>query len=116
MTLTCKQIDDRCEKSAKEIVERCECEDDIYDEVWQDVDSWDWTIFTRYGMEIVQLMSSDELSYAEEKWHDMQGEIDKSFGIYDFAVQLAFLFLVDKVQTRAMELWQEREGDGSEQR
>lgn len=116
MTLTLKQIDDRCERAAKDIVESCECEDDIYDAVWQDVDSWDWIIYNRYGMEIVQRMSNSELSWAEEQWHNMGGEIDKGFGIYEFASQLSFFFLVDKVQTRAMELWQEREGDGSEQR
>jgi hypothetical protein len=109
MALTWKQIDERCEQSAKEIVEDCECEDDIYDAVWQEIDSWDWIIYTRYGMEIVQLMSNSELSEAEEQWHELRGEIDESFGIYEFASQLAFFFLVDKVLKRAMELWQERE-------
>jgi hypoxanthine phosphoribosyltransferase len=109
MALTWKQIDDRCEQAAKEIVEDCECEDDIYDEAWQEVDSWDWIIYNHYGMEIVQQMGGYELSWAEEQWHDMRGEIDESFGIYELASQLAFFFLVDKVQTRAMELWQERE-------
>jgi hypothetical protein len=106
MALTWKQIDDRCEQAAREIAEGCECEDDIYDEAWQEVDSWDWIIYTCYGMEIVQLMSNSELSEAEEQWHELRGEIDESFGIYEFASQLAFFFLVDKVLTRAMELWQ----------
>jgi hypothetical protein len=116
MALTWKQIDERCEQSAKDIVERCECEDDIYEAVWQEIDSWDWIIYTRHGMEIVQLMSNDELSSAEEQWRELRGEIDESFGIYEFASQLAFFFLVDKVLPCAMRLWQEREGDGSEQR
>jgi hypothetical protein len=116
MTLTLKQIDDRCEQAAKDIVESCECEDDIYDAVWQEIDSWDWIIYTRYGMEIVQRMSNDELSSAEEQWRELSGEIDESFGIYKLASQLAFFFLLDKVLPCAMKLWQEREGDGSEQR
>jgi hypothetical protein len=116
MTLTLKQIDERCERAAKDIVESCECEDDIYDAVWQDVDSWDWIIYTSYGMEIVRLMSNDELSSAEEQWRELRGEIDESLGIYEFASQLAFFVLLDKVLTFAMKLWQKREGDGSEQR
>jgi hypothetical protein len=116
MTLTWKQIDDRCEQAAKDIVESCECEDDIYDAVWQEIDSWDWIIYTRYGMDIVQQMSSDELSQSEDQWHELSGETDESFGIYEFASQLAFFFLLDKVLPCAMKLWQEREGDGSEQR
>jgi hypothetical protein len=36
--------------------------------------------------------------------------------IYEFASQLAFFFLLDKVLPCAMKLWQEREEDGSEQR
>jgi hypothetical protein len=109
MALTWKKIDDRCEQAAKEIVENCECEDDIYDAVWQEIDSWDCIIYNHYGMDIVQLMSNDELSSAEEQWSELRGEIDESFGIYEFASQLAFFFLVDKVLKRAMELWQERE-------
>jgi hypothetical protein len=116
MALTLKQIDDRCEQAAKDIVESCKCEDDIYDAVWQNVDSWDWIIYTRHGMEIVQLMYSDELSQSEDQWRELRGEIDENFGIYEFASQLAFFFLVDKVLPCAMKLWQEREGDGSEQR
>lgn len=109
MALTWKKIDDRCEQTAKEIVEDCEFEDDIYDAVWQEIDSWDWIIYNHYGMDIVQQMSSDELSQSEDQWHELSGETDESFGIYEFASQLAFFFLVDKVLSRAIELWQERE-------
>jgi hypothetical protein len=116
MALTWKQIDERCERAAKDIVESCECENDIYEAVWQEIDSWDWIIYNNYGMEIVQLMSNSQLSEAEEQWHELRGEIDESFGIYKLASQLAFFFLVDKVLPCAIKLWQEREGDGSEQR
>lgn len=38
---------------------------DISKAVWQELDCWDWTVYTHYGMQIIDVISSDELNEAE---------------------------------------------------
>ena len=79
---------------------------DVSDAVWQEVDGWDWSIYTHYGMKIVNVISSDELSAAEAQWHELDGPnvIDESFGVYEFAAKVAYFFLTAKLTETVQEL------------
>lgn len=120
-TLTYKDISDRCNAAARELtpdmpsantLEAWEAfsdalEDlDVSDAVWQEVDGWDWSIYTHYGMKIVNVISSDELSAAEAQWHELDGPnvIDESFGVYEFAAKVAYFFLTAKLTETVQEL------------
>lgn len=104
------QIQNRCDNAARELTPDFptkstpetwqefldELEDlDANELVYEEIDSWDWTVYTHYGMKIVDSMSSDELNDAESEWLDIYGaiSIDSSFGIYEFASQLAGIHL-----------------------
>ena len=105
-----KQIQNRCENAARELTpdfptkSTPETWGDFLDElegadvaemVWQEIDSWDWTIYTHYGMKIVDSMYNSELCEAEARWHEMDGPstIDGSFGVYEFASKVAYYHL-----------------------
>lgn len=68
---------------------------DITELVWEEIDHWDWTIYTHYGMKIVDSMCGSELHDAESRWHDLDGPstIDDSFGVYEFASKVAYYHL-----------------------
>lgn len=114
MTLTYKDINDRCNESAKELTPALptantydaweEFHDelealDVYDAAWQEVDDWDWAIYTHFGMAIVSVIDNQELCDAEAQWLELDGaaSIDDSFGVYEFAAKVAYLFLQSKL-------------------
>lgn len=82
---------------------------DTYDAAWQEVDCWDWTIYTHYGMKILDVIRNDELCDAEAQWHEMDGpsSIDESFGVYEFASKVAYFFLVRNVTSLTEALLEE---------
>lgn len=120
--LTYKDIIDRCNRAALEITPALPTEDNLgiwqafYDDldalrdesndlVWEEVDSWDWCIYTHYGMQIVDVISSQELNAAEESFLDCGGldSLDSSnFGVYEIAHKVAFHALVN-LMTEALE-------------
>jgi len=112
--LTYKDICDRCDAAARDLTPEFPTENtydaweafsdelealDVYEAVWQEVDGWDWCIYTHYGMKIVDVMDNSELCDAEAQWHEMDGPstIEDSFGVYEFAAKVAYFFLVAKL-------------------
>lgn len=68
---------------------------DVSQAVWESLEGWDWTIYTHYGMQIIDVLSSSELNDAEARWHELDGPstIDDSFGVYEFAAKVAYFAL-----------------------
>lgn len=112
--ITYKQIMDRCAEAAREHTPALPTSNtieaweefndalealDAYDIAHEEVDGWDWSIYTHYGMKIVDLIPQDDLNDAEAQWHEMDGPsgIDESFGVYEFASKVAYFYLVAQV-------------------
>lgn len=120
--LTYKTIIDRCNAAALEHIPSLPTEnnlgiweafyddlealrDDVSEIAWQEVDSWDWSIYTHYGLKIVGALNSQELTEAEESFLDCGGleNLDSStFGVYEIAHKVAFHALI-AFMTEALE-------------
>jgi hypothetical protein len=116
--LTYRAITDRCEQTAKEIVSEIACfetareantfdgwqeyldalesvEDEANDHAHKSVDSWDWCIYTYYGMGICQTVDISELWDAESEYADIWNEAPD--GLHEYASRLAYLILHRKL-------------------
>jgi hypothetical protein len=113
--ITWKAIEDRCKAAALEMLPEMPKEntfeaweafdsalesaaDDARDSAWQEVDSWDWAIYTWCGMEIVRALDSHELSQAESQWAEYNGEKAPD-GVYEYASQVAYFALVERLES-----------------
>lgn len=117
MTITYKQIRDRIESSAKEIVGeidfpkestidaweeyQSELEDlrdsESYDKAHEYVDSWDWCIYTYKGFQVYDALSLSERNDAEQAFEDAGGyyqAIDQQMGPYEMGCAMASYWLV----------------------
>ena len=112
-TISWKAIDERCKRAALEMLPDLptantleawqdfesaleSAVDDARDSAWQEVESWDWAIYTWCGMEIIRTLDSSELSDAEQEWADCNSGAPD--GVYEYASQVAFFALVRKLQ------------------
>lgn len=71
--------------------------DDSHDLAWQEVDSWDWSIYTHYGIKVLDCLPLEELNQAESEFFDLWGgeSIDTLTSVWDMASRVAFLALVN---------------------
>lgn len=124
MTLTYREISQRCEATARELTPALpetgtleaweeflgELEDfDLFGGVVEEVESWDWAIYTHYGFKVLEAIDNDTMLEAESRWHELGGleSQDDSFGPYEFAAQVAFWALVLMVEEALGDLLEE---------
>lgn len=65
----------------------------------EEVEGWEWCIYKKYGFEILNVIPPSELHDAESEWYDLYGPsvVEDHFGPFEFASQVAYLFLVNKL-------------------
>lgn len=65
--------------------------DESFDIVYQEVDSWDWTIYTHYGIKILEALPYEDVCTAEESFFDCHYDLDSETlgGVYEFASKVA---------------------------
>lgn len=115
--LTYKQILDRCKSDVLEYIPDLPKEDtlqawslflvdlwreeDLHEKATESVESWDWSIYTHYGFEILDALPSDEMRQAESSFFDVWGSepIETLNDPYDMASRIAYFALVN--------IWQE---------
>ena len=62
-------------------------------------DDWEWCAHLRYGVYIVEVMTSDELADAEAQWYNNDA-VNAGYvriGVLEFALQVARIFLISKL-------------------
>ncbi len=120
--LTYREIDARCKAAAQELCPELpetgtlEAWESFYDDLdaldvsaFEEVDGWDWAIYTHYGFAILEAMDSPSIHDAEARWHEFGGleSQDDSFGPYEFAAQVAYHLLVMRVEEELYALAEE---------
>lgn len=113
MTITYKDIVERCKDAAKDLISDLPKEntlenwesfisdletlcDEAYEKASEEVDSWDWCIYTYKGFEVYDALSSPEQGEAEQEWEDCGGyetAKDQSQGPYEIACAIAYFAL-----------------------
>lgn len=69
------------------------CLDNSRDMAWEEVDSWDWVIYTYQGFLVYDCLPSDLQTQCEEDFWDCSGSVkDKS--PYELGASMAFFALV----------------------
>ena len=68
---------------------------DAYDAAHEELDSWDWTIYTHYGVTILETLPSDIVNQAESEFFELWGSepIDTLQSHYDMASRIAYCAL-----------------------
>jgi len=124
MALTYREIRQRCETVAQELMPalpkvntleawesfRDKLESfDPYGSALFEVESWDWAIYTHYGIDVLGAIDSSKVARAESHWHEVVGlgNQDESFGSYEFASQVAFFALLQLLEEALYSLIQE---------
>jgi hypothetical protein len=122
--VTYTEIKDRCKLAALEYLPampkanfldwweayEAELEDfDIYEAATEEVDSWEWTIYTHYGVKILDLLPSHVTNQAESEFFDCMGDepISTLNDHYDLASRIAYFALLIMMQNALEELRQE---------
>jgi hypothetical protein len=83
---------------------------DVHHLASEDVDGWDWTIYTHYGAKIVGVTPIHELHEAEGQWLERQAgsELDENFGFYEYGSFLGAIIcenmVVEAINTLIEEL------------
>jgi hypothetical protein len=82
---------------------------DIYQAAIEEVDHWDWTIYTHYGVKILDLLPSYVTNEAESQFFDCFGSepISTLNDHYDLASRIAYFALLIMMQEALEELRQE---------
>lgn len=113
MTITYKDIEDRCKNAAKEFLpdfpkegtlenwesflEEVETlQEEAYEKASEEVDSWDWCIYTYQGFKVFDALDSSEQNNAEQEWADCGGyeaARDGCQGPYEIACAIAYFAL-----------------------
>lgn len=107
------EITERCKQSAKDMLpdmpkentltaweDWCDdlenMRDELSDLAWQEVEHWDWAIYTHYGMQILDCLPMDVADQAESEFFDLYGDspIDTLTSVWDMASRIAYLALV----------------------
>lgn len=122
-TLTYKEIIDRCKQAALEIVpsipkvktgeDPCDVLQDYIDElesfdsceaISEEVDSWDWTIYTHYGWKILHAINQSDIDQAESEFLEFNSGIEVqdlcggTFDIWSLQSSIAYHYLVAQVR------------------
>jgi hypothetical protein len=74
--------------------------DEFSDVVWQEVDSWDWSIYTHYGLKILEALPYSDVCDAESLFFDTCSDLDSETlgGVYEFASKVAYFALCNMLQ------------------
>jgi len=64
-------------------------------DVAYEMPDWDWVIYFSMAMKLCREVPSEVLHDAESQWHDIgiKDNMDDSFGLYEFASQLASIIV-----------------------
>lgn len=83
--------------------------DEIYDYASQSVESWDWTIYTHYGLKILDALPLEVCQRAESDFFDLWGSepIDTLNDPWDMASRIAYFALFNTWQECAQECVEE---------
>jgi hypothetical protein len=83
--------------------------DSLYEHASESVESWDWSIYTHYGFEILDALPSDEMRQAESSFFEVWGHepIETLNDPYDMASRIAYFALVNIWQEVAQECVEE---------
>ena len=70
-------------------------QEESFDVVHQEVDSWGWSIYTGYGIEILEALPYSDVCAAEESFFDCRCDLDSETlgGVYEFASKVAYFAL-----------------------
>jgi len=113
MTIHFRNVDQRCKEAARDLAPSlptsgtfkaweaflnvCENWDVLAHE---EVEHWDWSIYTHYGFKILEVMPQDEINEAESRWREWSGgELNESDGPYELASAVAYFLLVARVES-----------------
>jgi hypothetical protein len=74
--------------------------DESYDVVHQEVDSWDWTIYTHYGIKILDCLPLHDCQQAEFDFFDVWGSepIETLNDPWDMASRIAYFALCNMLR------------------
>lgn len=112
--ITCAKVDERINSAAKEIVEANapfpressletwqeysdnleSCLNGARDYAWEEVDSWDWMIYTYQGFQVYDCLWSEDKAQAEEEYWDCN-ETANGLTPYELGAGIAFFALVN---------------------
>lgn len=112
--ITCAKVDTRIKSAAKEIVEANapfpkesslegwqdysdnleSCLEEARDHAWQEVDSWDWAIYTYQGFRVYECLWGEDKAQAEEEYWDCNEGV-KDISPYELGAGIAFFALVN---------------------
>lgn len=116
--ITYHAIRERIESTAKEIIEehcnfptepsqwesyQSELEslsDESYDHAHQEIDSWDWAMYTYKGFQVFDALSGSEQAEAESLFEDCDGyqsAADMQHGPYEMGCTMAYLWLAQEL-------------------
>jgi len=84
-------------------------DDSLYEHASESVESWDWSIYTHYGFEILDALPSDEMRQAESSFFEVWGHepIETLNDPYDMASRIAYFALLNIWQEVAQECVEE---------
>ena len=108
--LSRKELEEKVESLAYAVVEVVtynpeEEPYDVYDTAHEIVDACEDVIYTFQAKEIVEAIDVDELGRAEDYLRELGVEFE---GLFKYYSQLAYAYLIERVQTRAEEMLEAR--------
>lgn len=112
--ITCAKVDERIKSAAKEIVEANapfpressletwqeysdnlgSCIEEARDHAWQEVDSWDWAIYTYQGFQVYDCLWSEDQTQAEDEYWEYNETVN-GLTPYELGAGIAFFALVN---------------------